>query len=46
MRMIGCVSPVTDGTLRIFGLDPARDGVEDPRRGSASSRSRTRSTWS
>ncbi len=28
MRMIGCVSPVTEGTLSIFGLDPARDGVE------------------
>jgi lipooligosaccharide transport system ATP-binding protein len=28
MRMIGCVSPVTDGTLRVFGLDPTRDGVE------------------
>ncbi len=27
MRMIGCVSPVTEGTLRVFGLDPARDGV-------------------
>jgi len=27
MRMIGCVSPVTDGTLRVFGLDPAEDGV-------------------
>lgn len=26
MRMIGCVSPVTSGTLRIFDLDPARDG--------------------
>jgi len=26
MRMIGCVSPVTDGTLRILGMDPARDG--------------------
>ena len=26
MRMIGCVSPVTDGTLRVLGLDPARDG--------------------
>jgi lipooligosaccharide transport system ATP-binding protein len=26
MRMIGCVSPVTDGTLRILGLDPERDG--------------------
>ena len=28
MRMIGCVSPVTGGTLRVFGLDPAKDGVE------------------
>jgi lipooligosaccharide transport system ATP-binding protein len=27
MRMIGCVSPVTDGELRVFGLDPAKDGV-------------------
>ena len=27
MRMIGCVSPVTAGTLRIFGLDPAHDGA-------------------
>jgi lipooligosaccharide transport system ATP-binding protein len=26
MRMIGCVSPVTEGHLRIFGLDPAHDG--------------------
>jgi lipooligosaccharide transport system ATP-binding protein len=26
MRMIGCVSPITSGELRIFGLDPARDG--------------------
>jgi lipooligosaccharide transport system ATP-binding protein len=26
MRMIGCVSPVTAGTLSIFGLDPSRDG--------------------
>ncbi len=26
MRMIGCVSPVTGGELRIFGLDPAVDG--------------------
>ena len=26
MRMIGCVSPVTAGTLRIFDLDPATDG--------------------
>jgi lipooligosaccharide transport system ATP-binding protein len=26
MRMIGCVSPVTGGSLRVLGLDPARDG--------------------
>jgi lipooligosaccharide transport system ATP-binding protein len=26
MRMIGCVSPATSGSLRIFGLDPAKDG--------------------
>ena len=26
MRMIGCVSPITAGSLRIFGLDPHRDG--------------------
>lgn len=26
MRMVGCVSPVTAGELRIFGLDPAHDG--------------------
>ena len=26
MRMIGCVSPVTEGTLRVLGMDPARDG--------------------
>ncbi len=28
MRMIGCVSPVTTGTLRVLGLDPAADGPE------------------
>ena len=28
MRMIGCVSPVTDGHLRVLGLDPASDGPE------------------
>jgi lipooligosaccharide transport system ATP-binding protein len=28
MRMIGCVSPVSDGTLRILGLDPAKDGPQ------------------
>jgi lipooligosaccharide transport system ATP-binding protein len=26
MRMIGCVSPPSDGTLRILGLDAVRDG--------------------
>ncbi len=26
MRMIGAVSPVTEGSLRVFGMDPARDG--------------------
>src|SRR5438477_11960830 len=26
MRMIGCVSPVTAGTLRVLGLDPVLDG--------------------
>jgi lipooligosaccharide transport system ATP-binding protein len=28
MRMIGCVSPPTSGTLTIFGLDPTADGPE------------------
>ena len=28
MRMIGSVSPVTEGTLRVLGLDPASDGPE------------------
>ncbi|MEU4623206.1 ABC transporter ATP-binding protein [Actinoplanes sp. NPDC023801] len=26
MRMIGCVSPPSDGVLRILGMDPRRDG--------------------
>jgi lipooligosaccharide transport system ATP-binding protein len=26
MRMIGCVSPITEGTLTVLGLDPRRDG--------------------
>jgi lipooligosaccharide transport system ATP-binding protein len=26
MRMIGCVSPLTGGSLRILGMDPATDG--------------------
>ncbi len=28
MKMIGCVSPVTAGELRIFGLDPRTDGPD------------------
>ena len=32
MRMIGCTSPVTSGTLRLFGLDPAKDGPAIRRR--------------
>lgn len=27
MRMIGCVSPVTEGSLRVLGMDPASDGA-------------------
>jgi lipooligosaccharide transport system ATP-binding protein len=27
MRMIGCISPATDGTLRVLGMDPAADGA-------------------
>src|SRR2546421_12447178 len=26
MRMIGCVSPVSEGTLRVLGMDPEHDG--------------------
>jgi lipooligosaccharide transport system ATP-binding protein len=26
MRMIGCVSPITKGTLTVMGMDPTRDG--------------------
>ncbi|MFI5225401.1 MAG: ABC transporter ATP-binding protein [Candidatus Limnocylindrales bacterium] len=26
MRMIGCVSPLSDGTLSVLGMDPVRDG--------------------
>jgi lipooligosaccharide transport system ATP-binding protein len=26
MRMIGCVSPVSDGELKVLGRDPRRDG--------------------
>ncbi len=27
MRMIACISPVTDGTLTVVGMDPSRDGT-------------------
>jgi lipooligosaccharide transport system ATP-binding protein len=27
MRMIGCISPVSDGELRVLGMDPATDGT-------------------
>ena len=26
MRMIACLSPISDGTLRVLGMDPAHDG--------------------
>src|SRR3954466_1625381 len=26
MRMIGCTSPLTSGTLRVFGMDPIKQG--------------------
>jgi lipooligosaccharide transport system ATP-binding protein len=32
MKMIGAVSPVTDGSLTVFGLDPDRDGPAIRRR--------------
>ena len=28
MRMIGCVSPVSEGKLRVLGMDPASDGAK------------------
>ena len=28
MRMIGCVSPISDGTLTVMGMDPATQGPE------------------
>ena len=30
MRMIGCVSPISGGTLRVMGLDPDRTTQEQP----------------
>ena len=32
MRMIGCVSPVTEGTLEVLGMDPRSDGSAIRRR--------------
>ncbi len=32
MRMIGAVSPITDGQLRVMGMDPERDGPSIRRR--------------
>jgi lipooligosaccharide transport system ATP-binding protein len=32
MRMIGCISPVTEGTLSVLGLDPRTDGSAIRRR--------------
>src|ERR1700748_2221645 len=26
MRMISCISPVSDGSLRVLGMDPSSDG--------------------
>ena len=31
MRMIGCVSPISDGELRVLGQDPRTRGADDPR---------------
>ena len=28
MRMIGCVSPISDGTLTVMGMDPKTQGPE------------------
>src|SRR5947199_4307990 len=28
MRMIGCVAPITSGSLRILGMDPATQGPQ------------------
>jgi lipooligosaccharide transport system ATP-binding protein len=28
MRMISCISPVTEGTLRVLGMDPATEGAQ------------------
>ena len=46
MRMIGCVSPVTEGTLTVLGLDPAVDGREDQGPDRRRRPRRTPWTWS
>ncbi|MDX6287760.1 MAG: lipooligosaccharide transport system ATP-binding protein [Frankiales bacterium] len=28
MRMVGCVSPISGGTLHVLGMDPAKDGPQ------------------
>ena len=45
MRMVGCVSPITEGSLRLFDLDPRVTGLASGA-GSGSSPSRTASTRS
>ena len=30
MRMISCISPLSGGTLRVLGMDPAKDGPAHP----------------
>ena len=44
MRMIGCVSPVTDGDLSVLGLDPPTTMARPSAPASAWSRRRTTST--
>ena len=44
MRMIGCVSPISDGHLRVLGLDPAARRPRDPRPHRRRARRRTTTT--
>ena len=46
MRMIAAVSPISGGSLEILGLDPAKDGPDDPLAHRGLSRRRTPSTTS
>ena len=41
MRMLAAISPVTDGTLRVLGMDPAPPRARRSARGSASCRRTT-----